>query len=210
MYQRKTKARKEIIPMSDDVKETLQEEVNKPVTEAETGEAVENGGNVEASGFTRRRGLLTEFHVFELQPNLSGAASIPLTSTPKVIASLDGPRAFHIDDPKDRIWLTGTVGWQAITNGTGGKVDVLFKIFRNSPDQLIFSTRDSAEADEDNFRTTSFTHVDLTPPGGCDDPPGQTVSYFLTAELPLEGSAATVIGPTTFTGAEIACNRPFC
>jgi len=84
----------------------------------------------------------------------------------------------------------------------------LFKIFRNAPitGPLIFSTIESSEAGFDNLNTTSFTHVDLTP---ITSPGQQLVPYFLTAELTLPGSAANVIGPITFTGAEIERNRLF-
>lgn len=198
--------------MSDEVKE-----------QNEIVESTDSNDNVKASGFIRERGLLTEFHVFQLHPNLSDSTTIPLTDSPKVIASLTGDRALRIDDKDDRVWLTGTVGWQAKRNDKhddkrddkhndnhNDNVVVLFKIFRGSPDaggELIFSTRDSAEEEENNFVTTSFIHVD-TCPFDCDCDCPRAVSYFLTAELTHKWSAANVIGPITFTGAEIECNPP--
>jgi hypothetical protein len=88
-------------------------------------------------------------------------------------------------------------------------VDVIFRIFRNTPvaGPQIFSARESAESGFDNFKTTNFVHVDINPASN-----GTTlVSYFLTAELPLAGSAATVIGPITLTAAELEPNpKPPC
>lgn len=86
---------------------------------------------------------------------------------------------------------------------------MLFRIYRNAPvtGPLVLSTLASAQAaPDDDFATTSFTHVDLTPITTAGQ---QLVPYFLTAELTLPGSAANVIGPITFTGAEIERNRVF-
>lgn len=186
--------------MSDELKET-----ENPET------ASEENSDVISSSFFKRRGLLAEFEFVTLQPsNTSGATSIPLTTTPTTIASLTGDDALNIFVVCSRVWLTATVGWQAITN-VGNKVDVLFKIFRDAPvtGPLIFSCRQSANAAEENFETTTFTHVDLPliPLNPCDDfHHPEKVSYFLTAELPLAGSQANVIGPITFTGAQILPN----
>lgn len=187
--------------MSDEVKETQNPETVN-----------EEDNTVSSSGFLSRRGLLAEFEFQTLQPsNTSGAANIPLTTAPTTIASLTDDDALNILDVCSRVWLTGTVGWQAIDNSdTEGKVDVLFRIFRDAPvtGPLIFSCRQSADADEDDFETTAFTHVDLPllPLNPCDHNCHKKVSYFLTAELPLAGSQANVIGPITFTGAQILPN----
>jgi hypothetical protein len=154
--------------------------------------------------------ILTEFNASVLQPNnISGVIALPLAGTPMVLATLTGAQALGLD-AGDRVWLTGTVGWVAVTNGTGvSKVDVIFRIFRNTPvaGPQIFSTRESAECGFDNFKTTSFVHVDINPVFN-----GTTlVSYFLTAELPLAGSAVKVIGPITFMAAELEPNpKPHC
>lgn len=158
----------------------------------------------------RDRPILTEFSASVLQSNnFSGVIALPLAGTPMVLATLTGAQALGLD-AGDRVWLTGTVGWVAVTNGTGvSKVDVIFRIFRNTPvaGPQIFSARESAESGFDNFKTTSFVHVDINPAFN-----GATlVSYFLTAELPLASSAATVIGPITFTAAELEPNpKPPC
>ncbi|OAT85818.1 hypothetical protein [Desulfotomaculum copahuensis] len=153
-------------------------------------------------------GLLSEFNASVLQPsNTSGAITppLPLSTAPTVIAALIGPASMSIDDLADRVWLTGTVGWLAVTLGTGAtSTDVVFRIYRNAPitGPQVFSTRSSATPTVP-YVTTSFDHVDqniITTPGQ------QLVPYFLTAELPLAGSAANIIGPITFTGAEIEGN----
>lgn len=164
---------------------------------------------VQSSSLLFERGLLSEFNASVLQPsNTSGATVIPIPITPTTttLASLTGATAMHVDDLTDRIWLSATVGWTAVTLATVGRVDVLFKIWRNAVGGTpIFSTLDSTDAL--TSQTTSFAHVDLTPIATKGQ---QTVSYFLTAELLLAGSAANVIGPITFTAAEIEPNRCNC
>jgi hypothetical protein len=132
------------------------------------------------------------FAFFVLPTNTSGSVSIPLSASPTTLATV----TIHTDRD-DVVFLTGTVGWQAKTNGTGlSKANVLFKIRRNAVGgSLIFSADDSGEADGDNNRVTSFDHVDTSITG--------RITYFLTAQLTDAGSAATVIGPITFTATEI-------
>ncbi|ABO51424.1 hypothetical protein Dred_2920 [Desulforamulus reducens MI-1] len=186
--------------------------------EKELTEATED--TVSSTSFIKRRGLLKEFEAFTLEPsNTSGAISLPLNTTPTTIASLTGENVLCIDDECDRVCLTCTVGWEAISNANGegrqaDKVDVLFKIFRGNPmaGEMIFSCRQSANATEENFQTTTFTHVDLPfakkVHNPCEDDLchcAPTVPYFVTAELPV-GGQANVIGPITFTGSQIAQN----
>ena len=103
--------------------------------------------------------VLTEFQASVLQPNnFSNAISLPLSGTPVVLAALTGAQALG-PDAGDRVWLTGTIGWQAITNGTGtSKIDVIFRIFRHTPvtGPQVFSTTESAEAAYANFKTTQL------------------------------------------------------
>ncbi|GAB6158242.1 hypothetical protein JCM39194_14420 [Desulfotomaculum varum] len=185
--------------MTDDLKET----------QSPDGVS-EQDATITSSGFLGRRGLLAQFTFNTLQPsNTSGATSIPLTSTPTTIAALTGHDALNILDVCNRVCLTATVGWQAAGNTTRqGRVDVLFKIYREAPvsGPLIFSCRQTAAAGD--YETTTFTHVDLPllPLDPCDKHCHQKVSYFLTAELPLTGTQADVIGPITFTGAQILPN----
>lgn len=170
--------------------------------------------------FNKRRGLLTEFETFTLEPsNTCGAASIPLNDNTTTIASLTDENQLSIEDDCDRVWLTCTVGWKAIANAPdgvrqGNSVDVLFKIFRGNRKHhrdLIFSCCQSANAEEENLQTTTFTHVDLPfahkVHNPCEDDcqGAPKVTYFVTAEL-INGGQANVIGPITFTGAQIAQN----
>lgn len=178
----------------------MAEEVKKEAAQQDTASKVAGEGGDP---------ILTEFTATVLQPsNFSGAIALPLSGTPMVLAALTGAQALRLD-AGNRVWLTGTVGWQALANGTGTtRVDVIFRIFRNTPvtGPQVFSTRVSAESGFDNFKTVSFTHVDITPIFEGT----MLVSYFLTAELPLPGSAATVIGPISFTAAELEPNsKPF-
>lgn len=186
-------------------------------------DAAESTDDVVSSNslFNKRRGLLTEFEAFTLEPrNTCGATSIPLNTTPTTVASLADENELRIEDECDRVWLTCTVGWEAIANAPAGarqgnKVDVLFKIFRGDRKQHrepIFSCCQSANAAEENLQTTTFTHVDLPfahkvhnpcEDDHCHEVP--KVTYFVTAEL-LHGGQANVIGPITFTGAQIAPN----
>ena len=129
-----------------------------------------------------------------LPSNTSGSVTIPLNTTPTILASL----SIHSDRDNDIVLLTATVGWLAVTNGTGlDRVNVLFKFWRNAVGgTLIFSADDSSEADAANRKVTSFEHVDIGFEAG-------RVTYFLTAELPDPGSTATVIAPITFTATGI-------
>jgi hypothetical protein len=166
----------------------------------------------------RERGLFTEFQTDEPStiPNTGSTLNpIILTSAPQIIAqlSLTNGNALQIDDPGDRVWLTGTVGWTATaapSGFSGNSAKVIFQVWRNmvggSP---IFETIDSSEPNsmQNNLQTTTFTFVDTTP---ITTPGQQVVQYFLTAQL-LDAtvSNASIIGPITFTGAEIEPNR-FC
>lgn len=138
------------------------------------------------------------FRYYVSPNNTSESVSIPisLSPTPTSLASL----TLRSDCTCDcAVLLSATVGWQAITNGTNlDRVDVLFKIWRGLPlSTLIFSAIDSADSDSDSRRVTSFSHVDTRLRSS------RLFTYYLTAELPDSGSAATVIGPITFTATEI-------
>ncbi|SMD02564.1 hypothetical protein [Sporomusa malonica] len=142
---------------------------------------------------------IDQFRFYVLPNNTTGSVSIPLTlsPTPTTLASL----SLRSDsDCNSTVLLTATVGWLAVTDGTGlEKVNVLFKIWRGTPvaGTLIFSADDSGESGADNRKVTSFAHVDNRSRSS------KSPTYFLTAELPDAGSAATVIGPITFTATEL-------
>lgn len=133
-----------------------------------------------------------------LPSNTSGSVAIPLTlsPTPTTLATLTLQSGC---DCNCAVALSATVGWVAVANGTGlTRVDVLFKIWRGVPlSNLVFSAIDSADSALANRIVTSFNHVD-TRFGSS-----RFYTYYLTAELPNIGSAATVIGPITFTATEI-------
>ncbi len=173
----------------------MSDSTNKEMAQQDTFEGILKDGGIE-------RGVLTEFTASVLQPNnFSEAIALPLSGTPMVLAALTGAQALGLD-AGDRVWLTGTVGWRAVANGTGvTRADVMFRIFRNAPvtGLQVFSIRESAESGFDNFEATSFDHIDINPAADGN----MLVSYFLTAELPLAGSAATVIGPVTFMASEL-------
>lgn len=142
-----------------------------------------------------------EFKFFVLPNNTSGSVSKPIALSPALTTlatlTLNSCRDFDF-----AVFLTATVGWRAITDGTGlERVNVLFKIWRGAPASgaLIFSADDSGESGFDNNKVTSFTHVDTC---GCHRSSKQRI-YTLTAELPDAGSAATVTGPITFVAAKL-------
>lgn len=143
---------------------------------------------------------INNFRFFVLRNNTTGSIAIPLTASPipTTLATLTLRSNFDCDKA---VLLTATVGWLAVNNGTGlDRVNVLFKIWRGNPatGTLIFSADDSGERDYDSRKITSFTHVD----GHFDLRSSRPPIYVLTAELPDAGSAATVIGPVTFTATE--------
>lgn len=138
-----------------------------------------------------RHDKLDEIGYYVLPNNISESVTISLESAATDLASI------KIHSDRDHVvLLTATVGYLAVTDGTGlSRVNVLFKIWRGST--VVFSANDTAESNSDQKKVTSFTHVDT----------GFTASkhykYVLTAELPDTGSAATVIGPVTLTAIEI-------
>jgi hypothetical protein len=130
---------------------------------------------------------------------------IPLTTAPFVLAALTGDLALGVD-VQTRVRLTGAVAWQAITNAAfPAEVDVIFRIYRNTPvtGPLVFSTRDRSNAVDGACRKAIFDATDIPPVFD-----GYTlVSYFLTAELPLIGSAANVTGAISFASTKLATKR---
>ncbi|HWR44255.1 hypothetical protein [Sporomusa sp.] len=143
---------------------------------------------------------IKRFRFFVLPNNTTGSVSIPITRSPATTTLASLTRRSDCDSDS-AVLLSATVGWVAITDGTGlDRVDVLFKIWRGAPvtGTLIFSADDSGESGFDSRKVTSFSHVDTRFDFRSSKPP----TYFLTAELPDTGSVATVIGPITFTATE--------
>lgn len=156
---------------------------------------------------SREKGLLSEFQFSVLSPNTSNTVTIPIAvgAAPITIAQLSGAAALHIDDLTDRVWLSGTVGWEATGVATTISTIVL-AIWRGAPvtGTLIFSTRQSqiSTGFVDDYVTTSFNHVDFPVVVATAQ---TTVPYFLTVQA--EANILAIRGPITFTGAEIERNR---
>lgn len=151
---------------------------------------------------SRERGLLTEFQFFVLTPsNTSNAITTPIAvgAAPVTQAQV----ILQIDDITDRVWLSGTLGWEPI--GVAGTIStILLKIFRGAIATPIFSTRQSqlSTGGIDDYVTTSFNHVDFP---ATVLPVQTTTVYSLTVEA--ETTALAIRGPVTLTGAEIERNR---
>ncbi|PKG24456.1 hypothetical protein [Niallia nealsonii] len=139
--------------------------------------------------------LLNEFNSTSPVSNTSGTVAIPLLLTFRVIASLNGPRTVTIDNSSNKVQLEATIGWAA----NAAETTVEFAILRDNPNTgtVIFTTRQSGEAGSDANQNTTFEHIDLPKTTG-------DVLYYLEARV-VTGSA-TVIGPVTFSGAEILPN----
>jgi hypothetical protein len=127
---------------------------------------------------------------------MTGTVSKPLLPTRRVISSLNGPRTMTIDNASNKVKLEATIGWIA----TSSLPRVEFSILRDDPNigTVIFTSSDKAESSFDNFKTTSFGHVDFPKVTG-------DVLYYLEARV-VGGGTATIIGPVTFSGSEILPN----
>lgn len=124
---------------------------------------------------------------FTLPHNTFGSVNIPITASATPLAAITVQTS-----PDLELALRVAVGWQV---PPGRITPVLFKIWRGAPNtgNLIYSALDSAEGNYDFRKVTSLAHVDrgFTTSG--------LVTYTLTAELTSPGTAASVIGPLTFT-----------
>lgn len=128
------------------------------------------------------------FRFFVLPTNVSGAVNIVLSATPVTLAAITIGA-----DCDDAVSLAATIGLQE-TSAVAAENGVLFKIWRDST--LLFSAYRSLFGSP-NKTIVSFTHVD------SDPVVERHYNYYVTAELPTAGTAATVIGPITFTAMEI-------
>ena len=143
----------------------------------------------------KEQGLFTEFQVFQLPINRAGQAAIPIsTVTPTELGRI----TLNLDDASDRVWLNATVGYFSPNTSV-----ITYRIFRNAVviGTEIFSAIEEVEGGNfENNLINHFSHVD-TPQVTGNTP----VTYILTAQATVAGP--TVIGPVTFTGAEIERNR---
>ena len=149
----------------------------------------------------RGQGLLTEFQVFQLPINRAGQASIPIsTAAPTELGRI----TLNLDDAFDRVWLNATVGYFSPVTSV-----ITYRIFRNAvvAGTEIFSAIEEVEGGNfENNLINHFSHVDNPQPTGNTPISGNNpVTYILTAQASVAGP--TVIGPLTFTGAEIERNR---
>lgn len=124
---------------------------------------------------------------FTLPQNTFGSVNIPITASATPLAAITVQTS-----PDLELALRAAVGWQL---PPGRITPVLFKIWRGAPNtgNLIYSALDSAEGNYDFRKVTALAHVDrgFTTSG--------LVTYTLTAELTSSGTAASVVGPLTFT-----------
>lgn len=124
---------------------------------------------------------------YTLPQNTTGAANIPIfnTPTPLVILTVTPGTGNNIGT------VRANIGWEALT----GTTRVIFKVWRGAPNtgNLVYSATDSGEGNFDFRKVTTLAHVDrgFTTSG--------LVTYTLTAELTNPDTAASVIGPLTFT-----------
>jgi len=124
---------------------------------------------------------------FTLPQNTSGSVIIPITTSVTPLAALTVQASPDLD-----LSLRAAIGWQL---PPGRTTPILFKIWRGAPNtgNLIYSALDTGEGSFDFRKVTALAHVDrgFTTTG--------LVTYTLTAELTDPGTAASVIGPLTFT-----------
>ncbi len=122
-----------------------------------------------------------------LPHNTSESVSIPISTSVTPLAAITVQTSCGLE-----LALRAAVGWQL---PPGPATHILFKIWRGAPNtgNLIYSAIDSGEGVYDFRKVTALAHVDrgFTTSG--------QVTYTLTAELINPGTAASVIGPLTFT-----------
>jgi hypothetical protein len=147
----------------------------------------------------QQQGLLTEFDVDQPLTQRNGdVISIPNSFEGLTIATVQ----LVIDFITDRAWLNGTVGWDALT----GTPEVEFFITRTRPggtEEIIFLTRDEADAETNNNATTGFTFVDESP---ILTQGQQVIVYRLKVRNISQSDGAQIDGPIIFTAAEIRSN----
>ena len=158
------------------------------VTYVITAEAPDPGYTASIVGALTTTGSTQQQSSFYTLPhNTTGSVSIPITTSATPLASITVQAT-----PELELSLRAAVGWELPPQPS---TRILFKIWRGAPNtgNLIYSALDSGEGHYDFRKVTALAHVDreFTTSG--------LVTYTLTAELINPGTAATVIGPLTFT-----------
>ncbi|EHQ88497.1 hypothetical protein [Desulfosporosinus youngiae] len=129
---------------------------------------------------------------FTLPQNTAESVSIPITAhgTPLAAITLE-------TYPGLKISLRAAIGWLRPRIIVGARdIGIIFKIWRGAPGtgSLIYSTVDSGQIRNDNFKVTALAHVDS---GFTASGP---ITYTLTAELlATSATGVNVTGPLTFT-----------
>jgi len=160
----------------------------RTVTYVITAEIPEPGHTASIVGAFTITGSTQAISSFSTLPdNNSGSVNIPITTSATPLAAITAQASPGLD-----LVLRASVGWQL---PAGPVTPILFKIWRGSPNigTLIYSAIDTGEGNFDFRKVTSLAHVDR---GFAASGP---VTYTLTAELTNPGTAASVIGPLTFT-----------
>lgn len=158
------------------------------ITYVITAEAPDPGRTASIVGALTITGSTQELSAFSTFPdNTSGSVSIPITTSATPLAAISVQAS-----PDLVLALRATVGWQL---PPGRITPILFKIWRGAPNtgNLIYSATDSGEGNFDFRKVTSLAHVDR------GFAASGLVTYTLTAELTDPETAASVIGPCTFT-----------
>lgn len=139
----------------------------------------------------KQEGEITiEMNLFTLPDNCSNSIHIPISSAIQPLASIT-----TLCNESKAVLLNATIGWTALkSNMDTHRTTILFSIWRGAPISgiLACSVRDSNEAHTDQYKTTSFFHVDEI------NDNSNPVTYLLAAELVERDSSAAIIGGLTF------------
>lgn len=133
-------------------------------------------------------------NLFTFPVNCSDSAYIPLSTAKQPLASV----AVNFNGVK-AVMLFASIGWKAIkSNMETHRTTIVFSIWRGAPysGTIICSAKDSSEAHADQYKATTFFHIDIL--NELNKKSG-TETYILTAELAERDSFAAIIGGLTFS-----------
>lgn len=146
---------------------------------------------------------LRNFVYDTLKPNISDSTDprVPILLTNTTGETFLSSITLHLEGNKPSIWLNTTIAFR-VNEPTPSQTParMLFRIWRGEPNTgtLVYSTTDSGQggAGDPTFRTSNFNHIDFLKKS-CGP-----VTYTLTVE-PMNIVSISIIGPITFTAAEI-------